>query len=358
MPTPRFRSWSGDSPEMKGAVRLAALIWAATVCLAASEPRSAYNWHLPPGVAAPPVPADNPMSAEKVELGRRLFYDADLSIDGTIACATCHEQHRAFTEGNATHPGVRDSRGRRNVMALANVGYFSPLTWANPALTSLELQVWIPVLGVHPVEMGMTGNEKMLAERLGGDACYRRMFAAAFPKEDGRISLPTIAKAIAAFERTMISADSAYDRYRRGARRAISPVAERGEALFRGKAACATCHSGPDFTDLRYHDIGTATADRGLMEETHNPSDDGKFRTPSLRNVSLTGPYMHDGSVKDLLMAVQEHFLDRPGSELPARDLSQDDLADLVAFLDSLTDRSFVTDPRFALPKTACGKKL
>ncbi len=124
----------------------------------------------------PPVPPDNSMSAAKVALGRRLFYDADLSIDGTLSCATCHEQHRAFTEGNATHPGVGGVPGRRNVMALANVAYFDPLTWADPRQHSLEQQVAVPFAGTHPVEMGMAGKEKELAQRLAADPCYRRMF--------------------------------------------------------------------------------------------------------------------------------------------------------------------------------------
>ena len=318
--------------------------------------QSDFNWRLPPGVAPPPVPADNPMSAAKVALGRRLFYDADLSIDGTMSCGTCHEQHRGFTEGNATHPGVKDTPGRRNVMALANVGYFSPLTWANPALTSLEAQTLVPISGSHPVEMGMAGQDSVLVDRLAGDACYRRQFAAAFPGGNGQPTMTAITKAIAAFERTLISRDAPIDQARRGATKsAISPAARRGESLFSaGGLGCASCHAGRDFTDLQFHAVALpphagkgeriAGPDHGLAESTHDPRDEGRFRTPSLRNVAVTGPYFHDGSVTELSDAVRLH----------APEASDADRAAILAFLDALTDRAFLKDPRFSLPKPGC----
>jgi cytochrome c peroxidase len=340
---------------MKTALWVALLVAAAVLSRSATAQDGAYRWNLPPGVAPPPVPSDNPMSAAKVALGRRLFYDADLSIDGTTACATCHEQHRAFTEGNATHAGVRGAQGRRNPMGLANVAYLSPLTWADPSLTTLERQVLVPIVGEHPVEMGMAGQEGILADRLAADACYRRMFAAAFPREPEKVSLETIAKAIATFERTLLSFDSPYDRFRRGDRNAISLAAQRGEALFSDRQ-CASCHSGGSFTDMEFHRIGPVDRldnDRGLSEKTNDSLDDGKFRTPSLRNVSLTGPYLHDGSAKDMAAAIRRHSgHDDRGA------IDDADLDDLIAFLETLTDRRFVEDRRFALPATACGKKL
>jgi cytochrome c peroxidase len=358
---------------MQPALLLTSLLAAtliAVVELAGATPEPGFDWRLPPGVAPPPTPADNPMSAAKVELGRRLFYDADLSVDGTMACATCHEQHRAFTEGNRTHPGVKDSKGRRNVMALVNVGYLTPLTWARPDLLSLESQVIVPVTGDHPVEMGMAGKEQVLADRLAANPCYRKMFAASFPAENGRIAMTTIAKALAAFERTLLSFDSPYDRHRRGDASVFDDAATRGEALFFGdRLRCAGCHSGPNFTDGKFHNLGLDAGfadDHGLREATNDPADDGRFRTPSLRNVALTGPYLRDGRASTISEAVALHFAAGDGggpnslrdAALPSGMLGHRDLADLVHFLDSLTDQGFVTDPRFALPKTACGENL
>jgi cytochrome c peroxidase len=341
--------------------RLLTLALAAVcVCTASAAPR--FDWRLPGDVAPPPVPADNPMSQAKVELGRRLFYDADLSIDGTMACATCHEQRRAFADGNATHPGVGGATGRRNVMGLANVAYLGSLTWGDPGLGRLETQVLVPVLGEHPVEMGMAGQSKALVERLSRDACYRQVFAAAFPDAPQEISMTAVTRAIAAFERTLLSFDAPYDRYRRGDRGAVSEAAKRGAALFVGpRLRCAGCHAGPSFTDAdrsdgrpgdAFHDIGRPRpqqqADRGLSEITSSPEDDGRFRTPGLRNVALTAPYMHDGSVKSLAEAVRVHALPMDNGEV----------GDLTAFLESLTDPRFVTERQYALPETRCGKRL
>jgi cytochrome c peroxidase len=353
---------------MRGLAALAVLLLCGVA--AASAAGDGYDWHLPPGVSPPPVPAANPMSAAKVELGRRLFYDADLSRDGTTSCATCHEQHRAFTEGNATHPGVGPAPGRRNVMALANVGYFRPLTWADPQQQQLEDQVLVPLMGDHPVEMGMAGMDAELTRRLSEDSCYTQMFAAAFP-ESPRIDRGHITKALASFERTLISQDAPYDLAKKGGT-ALSPAAAQGEALFKGEGHCASCHAGDDFTDLKFHHIGLynedgkggyPARDHGLIEVTARPADEGAIRTPSLRNVALTGPYMHDGSVKSLDDAIRRH-LDESGAN-PRRDaalkgvrLSPGQTADLVAFLQSLSDQTFVTDPAFALPKSACGKPL
>jgi cytochrome c peroxidase len=331
---------------------VAGLLAAAALGLAAFAP-PAWRWDLPPGVAPPPVPADNPMSAAKVELGRRLFYDADLSIDGTLSCAGCHGQHRAFSESNATHPGVRGAAGRRNVMTLSNVGYYRSLTWGDPGLRTLEAQVVVPTMGEHPIAMGMKGQEAELARRLGGDACYRRQFAEAFPERKGAIGMDTVALALAAFERTLVSFGSDYDRG------ALDEAARRGQALFvSSKFACASCHAAPLFTDAAgsdpltsFHRIEAANdRDRGLAEVTGNPADAGRFRTPSLRNVALSSPYLHDGSAKTLPDAVRRH--ERAGGMTDA------EMAELVAFLDGLTDPRFVADPRLALPKTRCGQPL
>jgi cytochrome c peroxidase len=212
--------------------------------------------------------------AARVELGRRLFYDADLSANGTMACATCHEQRHAFADGNATHPGVTDEPGLRNVPGLANVGRFARLTMADPAMTTLERQVETPLFGTHPVEMGMKGRAGEFARRLGGQACYKAMFARAFPAQQGRIDTGTVALALAAFERTITATRAPVDQG------PLPPAAKAGKALF--ARHCAACHTGPDFTDFAYHriDLTPDQAERGLMDATGREADRGALRTP------------------------------------------------------------------------------
>ena len=285
-----------------------------------------------------PVPADNPTSAARVELGRRLFYDADLSIDGTLACASCHEQRRAFAEGVATHGGVKGALGRRNAPGLANVAYLSPLTWADPTATTLETQAVTPLTGEHPVEMGMAGQEAELARRLAADACYRSMFAAAYPGEP--VGLATTTKALAAFERTLVSFGSPYDR------RAMDAAARRGEAVFKARG-CADCHAGDQFTDSRFHVVGTANpGDDGAFEKTGDSAHRGAFRTAPLRNVAVSDPYLHDGSAATIAQAVARHAT-----------VSADDMAAIEAFLAALTDRAFIANEALSIPKAFCGVK-
>lgn len=319
--------------------------------MAAARPAE-WRWVLPSGTVPPPIPANNPITASKVELGRRLFYDADLSINGTMSCATCHEQKHGFADNNATRPGVDGDPGRRNVPGLANGGYSARLTWADPRLTTLEAQVVVPVLGEQPVEMGMAGKEAEIGTRLGRDHCYVQMFADAFPERRGKIDLAGVAMALATFQRTMIAFDTPFDRYKRGRKNAISAKAQRGYGLFQGRGGCANCHSGPNFSDDNYHalDAQQPKVDRGLGEVTGAQADNGKFRTPGLRNVALTAPYMHDGSAPTLVDALRRHKAEAT--------LSERDSSDLIAFLGQLTDQRFITDTRFALPSKACGKRL
>lgn len=282
------------------------------------------------------------MSAAKVELGRRLFYDADLSVDGTMSCGTCHEQKHAFADGNATHPGVTDEPGRRNVPGLANIGWISPLTFADPAAATLEIQAATPVFGAHPVEMGMAGREAALAQRFGKDACYRTMFARAFPGNRGTVDFANIARALASFERTMTSYGTAYDHG------ALTAQAQAGNALF--ARDCASCHAGPQFTDLRSHRLEhpAPNGDQGLFEQTGLADDRGRFRTPSLRNVALTGPWWHDGSAPALHDAIRRH-----GKAYPDKDIQS-----LTAFLNALSDPAFLTRKDLSRPDRACGRKL
>jgi cytochrome c peroxidase len=214
-----------------------------------------------------------------------------------MSCATCHRQKHGFTDGTRAHPGVHGDPGKRNVPGLANVAWRKRLTWGDPKVRTLQAQATIPIMGDDPVEMGMRdAGADELERRLGRDACYRRMFAQAFPEQDGRIDLETVTAALAAFQRTLISTNAPYDQWRRGDPRAISVTAAEGEAVFRAK--CASCHAGEDFTDDAYHRVGLGAADpddRGLGDVTGRSSDEGKFRTPSLRNVAVTGPISTTG---------------------------------------------------------------
>ncbi len=303
-------------------------------------------------LGAAPTRAGAGAEGPRVALGRRLFYDADLSINGTMACATCHEQHRGFGDGNSTHPGARDDPGRRNVPGLANLGDFTHLTWADPRQDSLEKQIDVPMLGHHPVEMAMDGHTDQIAVRLGRDPCYREMFEAAFPGEKAVPDYPHVVRAIAAFERTLVSRAAPWDAWRAGDRTALSARAQAGLAQF--ETDCAACHAGVDLTDQDYHriapDIGAGASDAGLMEVTGRAGDRGRFRTPSLRNVTVTAPYLHDGSAPDLAAAIRAHARFRA--------IDRKELAALEAFLASLTDQAFLTDPAFSLPSQACGVAL
>lgn len=304
-----------------------------------------WRWDLPAGTAPPAVPADNAMSAAKVALGRRLFYDGRISVGGTMSCATCHQQHLAFASANATEPGIGGDPGRRNVPGLANVAWLTPLTWHDPGIRTLETQMSTPLFGVRPVEMAARPGE--VIAMLRADACYPRLFKAAYPAEGGRIDVTTLAKAIASFQRTMISYRSPFDAFRRGDSRALSPVARRGAVTFARE--CAACHSGANLSDGQFHavlPVDPEAEDRGLMEVTGRVQDDGRFRTAPLRNVALTAPYFHDGSTATLPAAIRRH----PG----AARLDEPAVGELVAFLDALTDQAFVTNPALSPPGRSC----
>ena len=356
-----------------------------------------YAWQLPKWVPAPVTPGDNPMTAAKVELGRHLFYDHRLSADNSISCASCHHQDKAFTDGLSVATGVTGEKGARSSMPLANVAYLPDLTWSNTNLHSLEVQSLIPLFGEHPVEMGMAGKEAQLLARLQSDAIYPRLFAQAFPKEaqagpEQLYSVSTITKAIASFERSLLSFDSTYDRYKYGAQTTVlSPAARRGEELFFGeKMECYHCHGGFNFTDniqhtklplaeRGFHNTGLFNLDgqgaypnnnSGIREFTGQPDDEGKFRTPSLRNIALTAPYMHDGSIPTLAQVIKGHYAvagrAAQGSYGPSPmrssliagfEVSEQEVQDLIAFLESLTDQSFITNPQHANPWSAASKQ-
>ena len=314
---------------------------------------------------AAPFPADNPPTPIKVELGRRLFYDGDLSWDGTMSCATCHEQKRGFSDPNKTRAGFDGTPGERNIQTLVNMAWMNSLTWGGPQVDTLEHQALIPIEGFVPVEMGFGGKpEGALAARLSDQACYPQLFRAAFPERGGKIDMDTITMALAAFQRSLVSLDSPYDRWRRGDVSAISDQAKRGAALFERKQ-CSSCHAGPHFTDAAlagrkpnasFHRLALPAdgKDAGLARITQKPEDAGKFRTPGLRNVALSAPYMHDGEVATLEDAVRHHFAGGGDDVRLKQTVSEGEVADLVAFLQSLTDEGFVTNPKFSLPPATC----
>ena len=349
----------------------------------------AYVWDLPPGFPQPLVPADNPMSAAKVELGRRLFHDTRLSRNGTQSCASCHQQARAFTDARATALGSTGEAHPRGAQSLANVAYAPTLTWMNPNLVTLEQQLLIPLFGEAPVELGFAGREDELLARLRGDALYRDLFATSFPEDGDPITVGNVAKAIAAFERTLISGRSPYDRYvYQHDDDALGESAKRGMALFFSEfLECDHCHGGVTFASALTHEgnprestpfennglynVGGTGAypepNTGLFAFTGRPGDMGRMKPPSLRNVALTAPYMHDGSIATLSEVV-DHYArggrligsgpnagdgalnPNKGQFITGFPLSGDAKADLLAFLESLSDHDFTTAPRFADP--------
>ncbi|MCB9947688.1 MAG: di-heme enzyme [Rhodospirillaceae bacterium] len=332
--------------------------------------------YLPVAAEPPPAPADNPTTPERAALGRYLFYDVRLSGPGYMSCGTCHRPELGFTDGRPVAIGITGQRHPHNTPGLANVGYFRVLTWADPAQTLLEEQSATPLFGTDPIEMMAGGRQADILARLRIDAGYRQRFLAAFPDTGGTIDFPAIRMALAAFQRTLISADTAYDRHLRDpASGALDAAALRGLALFESdRLACAVCHVPPHFTDAagapRFHNTGLYNLDgagaypdgnRGLIEHSGAPADMGRFRTPSLRNVAITAPYMHDGSIATL-DAVITHYaaggraaLTGPPSPLVSPDvrgfaLSEAERRDLLAFLEALTDSTFLTDERLQSP--------
>jgi cytochrome c peroxidase len=312
------------------------------------------------------------MSAEKLALGRRLFYDPRLSGNGTQSCSSCHQPARGFTDGRAHALGSTGESHPRSAMSLANVAYSASLTWADPGKRALEEQMVVPMTNEHPVEMGMKGRENEVLTRLEAEPVYAYLFPKAFPGERDAITLANVRKAIACFERTLISGDSPYDRFVwRDDPTALSEKARRGMQLFfSDRLACGKCHAGFNFsgpiifqgspaTAPAFFNNGLdaipGTADPGLFTVSHRRSDIGRFRAPTLRNIAATSPYMHDGRFATL-DAVVEHYA-RGG--IPGRNrspllkgfaITPEEKCDLIAFLESLTDEEFLRDPGLSDP--------
>lgn len=297
----------------------------------------------PLGLGAVPVPAHNPMTRPKAQLGKWLFFDKRLSADGTVSCATCHMPRRGFSNARQYGIGVGGRLTLRNVPTVINTAYLDALFWDGRA-GSLEEQARAPLL--HPSEMA--GSSAHIARTLGAIPGYRAQFREAFGSP--AISLERVADAIATFERTLISGNSPFDRWRFGGEAsALSEGAIRGFGVFSSKANCVTCHladarSAP-FTDGKFHNTGVGMdktpPQRGREAVTGRARDRGKFKTPTLRHVSRTAPYMHDGRFRTLEEVVE--FYDGGGGPNPRLDtavkplgLTDAEKKDLVAFLRAL----------------------
>jgi len=323
------------------------------------------------------IPADNPMTEAKVALGRDLYFEKRLSVDNTVSCATCHDPRFAFTDGKSVSEGVGGKKGARNAPTVLNAMFNEEQFWDGRVKT-LEEQVLQPL--INPVEMAMPSHDAVVA-KVRGIPEYVRRFQEVFGGPNP-VTIENIAKAIAAFERTLLSGDSPFDRFMAGNPNAISEAARRGWELFKGKARCITCHefnpSSPFFTDFKYHNIGIGmkatqnfeplvrqiqqmvqenrltkeALDRLALTEgfselgrflvTRQPKDLGAFKTSPLRDIELTAPYMHDGSLKTLREVID--FYDKGGEPNPNLDggivklnLTEQEKADLEEFLKSLT---------------------
>ena len=367
-----------------------------------------WDWELPGDVSMPWTPADNAMSPAKVALGRDLFYEPRLSLNASVSCASCHEQRYAFTTRSAVNEGATGERTSRNAQSLANVAYASYLTWGNLVLRELERQALNPLFGDNPIELGagfVEGSDNhydpaRLLALVAEEPAYERRFEAAFPDLPAaeRVTWKHAIDALSCFQRSLLSFDAPYDHFLAGETSALSAAQERGRQLFFSeRLGCGQCHSGrllsvayptqgesPTLeemfrnTGLYFLAEGTAayfdgsssyypSPNMGIGEFSQNPADDGKHRVPSLRNVTLTPPYMHDGSIATLeeVLAhyarggrrITEGPFQGDGSLNPNKDplirgfdLSDAEKSDVVAFFDSLTDERFVSDPRFSDP--------
>lgn len=284
-----------------------------------------------------PYPPGNAPTPEKVALGRRLFEDKAISSTGTIACASCHDSRLAFTDGEVRGKGVTGRRLARHTPSLWNAA-FSPLLFWDGRASSLEDQVHFPV--EHPDEMG--SSLEAAAQRLAEDESYRRAFRAAFP-QDADISPRTIAAALAAYERTLVSPPTRFDDWVAGKADALTQSEVRGFRLFAGKGHCISCHIGFDFTDHNFYDVGLPGEDRGRGKILNLPAADHAFKTPTLRELAWTAPYMHDGSLatlEDVLRHYEDGGVARAtrSRDLPAKlRLTDEERADLIAFLESLS---------------------
>jgi cytochrome c peroxidase len=337
-----------------------------------------FVWQVPEGFPIPTVPADNPMTWAKVELGRQLFYDSRISGDGSVSCASCHQPDLAFTDGRDRAVGIHGNIHSRSAMSLTNVAYNATLGWDDPTLTRLEDQILIPLNNMQPPEMGAAGREAEIVTRLKKDLRLRRLFDCAFPHDKSPVTMRNVIYALASFERTLISGNSPYDRWAYGAEPdALDKDQRAGARLFFSKRLnCFRCHAGFNLSgpvkyagsklpEARFHNTALYNEDgtgaypkpnTGLHRLTGQPDDMGKFRAPTLRNIALTAPYMHDGSIPTL-EKVLDHYAaggrSHNNSQIMHRGFNTDPLMtgfeltplekrQLIAFLQALTDQTFI----------------
>jgi len=349
---------------------------------------------LPCGFPVPREDADNPITVEQIALGRLLFYDRNMSFNQTQSCADCHLQEKAFSDGLTTSVGSEGHTHSRNAMTMTNVVYNSTMNWANNQVINLTQQALAVITNEDPIELGWAGREAVMLERLraadtrdyAGTALastppdYPALFAQAFPNEADTISLSTFTRAVAAFGSTFISGDSDFDKENRGEANSMTDAAKRGrELFFSERFECFHCHAGFNFSDSvdhsgvqfsqnSFHNNALYNLDgnglypgdnHGLREFTLKPEDEGKFRAPTLRNVELTAPYMHDGSIATLAEVIDHYarggrlISSGPnagdGALNPLKSsfvtgfvISDEEKLDMVSFLNSLTDWKFI----------------
>ncbi len=362
--------------------------------------RSDWVWDLPPGFPVPTVPSENPMSKAKVELGRHLFNEKRLSGDRSMSCGSCHFQSLAFSDGKQFPSGITNETHPRNSQHLSNVVYQTRLTWNNPLMVNLEVQARVPLFGESPIELGLSNSEYL--QLLKSDERYRSLFMNAFGNSDSAFNEQNVRFALASFQRSLISGWSNFDKISNKQTVSLSSAEiqsiNRGNSFFNSEVAeCFHCHGGFNFTDTNlhsgqvsaefaYHNNGTHTKafydalpleKQGLKAITLLESDQGKFKAPSLRNIGLTFPYMHDGSImcddsenpkitlgktnescaRNALGKVLEQYK-AGGLEHPAKDgtlirpftMSEQEKSDMINFLMSLTDSVFINNPTHANP--------
>ncbi|MGB8328359.1 MAG: cytochrome c peroxidase [Steroidobacteraceae bacterium] len=281
------------------------------------------------------------MSEAKVALGRELFHDTRLSVTGRYSCASCHDPARAFTDGRARAVGATGGTMRRGAMTLTNVAYNASYGWITPRVTTLEAQMRQPLFNEHPIEMGLAGRQSVVVAMLSADPHYAEAFRGSFPSDPAAASLPNMIRAIAAYERTLISGASPFDRYvYQGDHAALDEPARHGLALFYSKRlGCANCHRGFNFTGA-WTERGHPHAPPAFARNGVVPRP---MRIPTLRNVALTAPYMHDGRFATLDEVIR-HYEQVGGTapKLAVFHLTSEERHDLIAFLDALTDREFI----------------
>ena len=293
-----------------------------------------------------PAPKDNPTTPERVDLGKQLFFDPRLSANNKMSCATCHRPDKSFSDGLPQAKGAAGKTLKRNTPSLLNVGFYSTYLWDGRA-RNLEQQSLMPIQGADEMNQNLDELEKELNDVPG----YVKQFQAVFGT---KVTRDGISKALAAFQRTLVTGPSPYDRYLAGKKDALSAEAKRGMELFFGDAGCSRCHRGPLLTDEKFYRLGVSH-DKGRGLVTGKTKDNYKFRTPSLRNVARTGPYMHDGSYKTLGDVLFFYLRGVPTSGpdgLPLdieslQGISLSEMPDMIAFLEALTGE----EPKMAPPK-------